>query len=144
MQTLGKRNILTLPKVYFSYKVVYLVFFLQWPLITHVFLCLFFTPFDYTSSLSNFVHLQSSSLPLPCHLQPLSPTAVSAVLFIWLIMPHLMCCFTYIISFLWCLIQTQKHMGECMNEKTKYFYVCIFNVSKFDCDFGVTLIALIG
>ena len=37
-----------------------------------------------------------------------------------------------------------KNMGECVNKKTKYFYVYIFDISNFDRDFGVTLITLMG
>ena len=45
------------------------------------------------------------------------------------------------LSFLWCVFWKEKHVGECVNKKTKYFYVYIFNISNFDCNFGVTLIA---
>ena len=31
------------------------------------------------------------------------------------------------LSFLWHLFWVEKHVGECMNKKTKYFYVYIFN-----------------
>ena len=44
------------------------------------------------------------------------------------------------LPFLWHLFWVKKHVGECMNKKTKYFYVYIFNISNFDCNFGVTLI----
>ena len=43
------------------------------------------------------------------------------------------------LSLLWHLFWDEKHVGECVNKKTKYFYVYIFNISNFDCDFGVTL-----
>ena len=43
------------------------------------------------------------------------------------------------LSFLWRLFWVKKHVGECMNKKTKYFYVYIFNISNFDHNFGVTL-----
>ena len=46
------------------------------------------------------------------------------------------------LSFLWHLFWNEKHVGECVNKKAKYFYVHIFNISNFDHDFGVTLIAL--
>ena len=36
-------------------------------------------------------------------------------------------------------IQNKKCVGQCVN-KTKYFYVHIFNISNFDRNFGVTLI----
>ena len=52
------------------------------------------------------------------------------------------------LSFLWHhLFWDEKHgaeQGKCMNKKTKYLYVYIFNISNFDCDFGVTLIATMG
>ena len=48
------------------------------------------------------------------------------------------------LSFLWHLFWVEKHVGECVNKKTKYFYVYIFNISNFDRDFGVTLIAPMG
>ena len=48
------------------------------------------------------------------------------------------------LSFLWHLFWDKKHAGECVNRKTNYFYIYIFNISNFDCDFGVTLIALMG
>ena len=48
------------------------------------------------------------------------------------------------LSFLWHLFWDEKHVGECMNKKTKYFYVYIFNISNFDHNFGVTLIAATG
>ena len=47
-------------------------------------------------------------------------------------------------SFLWCLFWVGKHVGECVNKKTKYFYVYIFNISNFDRNFWVTLIAAPG
>ena len=48
------------------------------------------------------------------------------------------------LSFLWRLFWVEKHVGECVNKKAKYFYVYIFNISNFDRDFGVTLIAPTG
>ena len=48
------------------------------------------------------------------------------------------------LSFLWRLFWVEKHVGECVNKKTKYFYVYIFNISNFDRNFGVTLIAATG
>ena len=48
------------------------------------------------------------------------------------------------LSFLWYLFWDKKHVGECMNKKAKYFYVYIFNISNFDCKFGVTLITATG
>ena len=48
------------------------------------------------------------------------------------------------LSFLWHLFWVEKHVGECVNKKTKYFYVYIFNISNFDRNFGVTLIAATG
>ena len=44
------------------------------------------------------------------------------------------------LSFLWRLFWVEKHVGECVNKKTKYFYVYIYNISNFDRNFGVTLI----
>ena len=44
----------------------------------------------------------------------------------------------------WHLFWVEKHVGECVNKKTKYFYVYIFNISNFDRIFGVTLIAATG
>ena len=46
--------------------------------------------------------------------------------------------------FLWRFFWDEKHVGECVNKKTKYFYVYIFNISNFDRNFGVTLIAATG
>ena len=48
------------------------------------------------------------------------------------------------LSFLWCDFWDKKHAEESVNEKTKYFYVYIFNISNFDRNFGVTLIAATG
>ena len=45
------------------------------------------------------------------------------------------------LSFLWRVLWKEKHVGECVNKKTKYFYVYIFNISNFDRDFGVALMA---
>ena len=36
------------------------------------------------------------------------------------------------LSFLWCDFWDKKHAEESVNEKTKYFYVYIFNISNFD------------
>ena len=44
------------------------------------------------------------------------------------------------LSFLWRLFWVKKHVvGECMNKKTKCFYVYIFNISNFDRNFGVII-----
>ena len=40
-------------------------------------------------------------------------------------------------------LSDKKHLGECVNKK-KYFYVYIFNMSNFDCNFQVTLVATTG
>ena len=40
-------------------------------------------------------------------------------------------------------LSDKKHLGECVNKK-KYFYVYIFNMSNFDCNFRVTLVATTG
>ena len=44
------------------------------------------------------------------------------------------------LSFLWRLFWDEKHVEECANQKTKYFYVYIFNISDFDRRDEVTLI----
>ena len=48
------------------------------------------------------------------------------------------------LPFLLRLFWDEKHVGERVNKKAKYFYVYIFNISNFDRDFGVTLIAPTG
>ena len=42
------------------------------------------------------------------------------------------------LSFLWRDFWDEKHVGEWVNKKTKYFYVYIINISNFDCDFGLS------